>query len=271
MHPGEQHVVAQVIEMRYAAVFRPQVFDRRRYVDRTYAAPAKPHRHFGVEIEAAHPAAVCHHLPQGARRVDAEAEQRIADALPQGFQIGPPVGDHVAAHPYQWGARVEHRQPQNERMRIFQRGAHEFRDFVGGVLAVGIHGQHMGEAGFKRGFQAMQNRRSLALVVRQYHDFQPGILSGHGLEDLPGAVAAAVHHHPHRLPELPGFAHGLENRCAGVVAGNEHEMRAGGGCHLQAFIAVFMGEIPYFVLLAEILLKLGDEGFNLAIYLETLS
>src|SRR5258708_35699090 len=46
VHPAQQRVVAQVVEMRHAALLGSEVADRRCQVDRADAAPYQPHRGF---------------------------------------------------------------------------------------------------------------------------------------------------------------------------------------------------------------------------------
>src|SRR3569623_3482749 len=85
-HPGHQRIVAQIAEMRDAAFVDREKANRRRQVHRLAAAPALTHYCFRVEIEAAHPTLPAPHLAQRLDRIDAESEQRIADAGPQGFE-----------------------------------------------------------------------------------------------------------------------------------------------------------------------------------------
>src|SRR5258708_29846355 len=57
VHPGEEQVVAQIAEMRHAALGGAQVPHRHGNVERPYATPAQAHRRLSVEVEAPHPAA----------------------------------------------------------------------------------------------------------------------------------------------------------------------------------------------------------------------
>ena len=75
--------------MRDAAVLAAEIAHRRRQVDDGNAPPGQPDGRFRVEIEAPHPAGFLEYPQQRRNRIDAEAEQRIADSRPQASP-GPP-------------------------------------------------------------------------------------------------------------------------------------------------------------------------------------
>jgi len=82
--------------MRDTAFLRTEIADRRRQVDRPDAAPTQANRRLDVEIEAPHPKLAPHDPLEGRHRIDAKPKKRVADAAPQGFDVGPPVGDFPA-------------------------------------------------------------------------------------------------------------------------------------------------------------------------------
>src|ERR1700688_4142827 len=108
--------------MRDAAVLRAEIADRRRQVDRPDTAPTQANRRFDIEIEAPHPRLVAHDPLELSDRVDAKPEQGVADAAPQSFDLGPPVGYFAALNAEVGGARVEYRPAQHHRGRCHFRG-----------------------------------------------------------------------------------------------------------------------------------------------------
>src|SRR5450631_4317002 len=96
MHPGQQRIVAPVIEVRDPAFLRTEIADWRGQVDGPDAAPTQANRRFDIEIEASHPKLAPHDPLEGRHRIDAKPKKRIADAAPQSFNIGPPIGDFTA-------------------------------------------------------------------------------------------------------------------------------------------------------------------------------
>src|SRR5712671_1772958 len=93
MHGGEEQVVAQIVEMRDAALLRAKVAHRRWQIDRRNSTPAQADRGLSIKIEAPHPACSLEDLEERRDRIDAEAEQRITDPRPQRLEIGPAVRD----------------------------------------------------------------------------------------------------------------------------------------------------------------------------------
>src|SRR5450755_2115156 len=60
MHPGQQRVVAPIVEMRDAAFLRAEIAYRRRQIDGPHAAPAQTHDSLYIEIETPHPKLSAH-------------------------------------------------------------------------------------------------------------------------------------------------------------------------------------------------------------------
>jgi len=99
------------------------------------------------------------------------------------------------------------------------------------MLAVGIHGQHVGKTCCGSGFQAGQHGHALAAIARQHNHAQPWVLRCHGLQAFGAAVGAAVRHDPDRVPLRARAAHGVVNLGARVVAWNQNEVRGGSAGH----------------------------------------
>jgi hypothetical protein len=135
----------------------------------------------------------------------------------------------AALHPHRRRLRAEDRLPEHHRVRRLQRGLHEAGDVVHGMLAVRIHGQHMGEAGGLGFLQAGEDGRALAAIVRQRQDAQAGIGDGEVGEPPVRAVGAAVDHHPDRVPGGAGGADGVDHPRAGIVGRDQDEMGGRGG------------------------------------------
>src|SRR5258707_12266173 len=91
MHPGQQRVVAPIVEMRDAALLRAEVAHRRRQIDRPYAAPAQAHHSLHIEVEAPHPNLSAHDLEQRSDGIDSKAEQRTMNSRTQRFEISQPI------------------------------------------------------------------------------------------------------------------------------------------------------------------------------------
>ena len=229
MHPGEQGVVAQVSEVGDAAFFRREVAHGSGQIDGGQACPGQAHGGFGVEVEAAHETLAAHDARQRGDGIDAKAKERVANARAQRFQIGPAVGDFAAQHANARRFCAELRHTQHHGVRPRLRSLHEGRDEMGRMLSVRVQRQGVGEA-FARGLlNAVQHGGALALVGGQREHAQALILRGHVLQPGRAAVGAAVNHHPHGVPARARGGHGVAHFGAGVVAGDEHEMRARGG------------------------------------------
>lgn len=95
------------------ALLGSEIFDRRRQVDRFDAEPAHAHHGLRVKIKTPHPALPMHDLAQRRYRIDPKAKQRITNAGPQGFQIGPAVGHLAAVDTQTRRVRGEHRHTQH--------------------------------------------------------------------------------------------------------------------------------------------------------------
>src|SRR5450631_4878007 len=93
MHPSEQGVIPEVMEVRHTALRGPEIAHRRRNIDRLDASPAEPHHRFRVEVETPHPELPAHYSNERCDWIDAKSVQRIGDAGPQRFDIDPPVGN----------------------------------------------------------------------------------------------------------------------------------------------------------------------------------
>ena len=229
VHPRQQRVVTQVFEVRHATFFRREVTHRRRQVDRMHAGPGQAHGGFGVEIEAAHEALPAHHPHQRRDRVNAKAVQRIANAGAQRLHVGPAVGHLAPQHANARRLGAEHRHAQHHGGRRGLRGAHELGDQLGRMLAVRIHGQRVGEALARGLLDASQHRRALAAVFRLHQHAQAGVTRRHLAQPVGAAVGAAIHHHPDRRPHRARRRHRIAHLGARVVAGDEYQVRGGGG------------------------------------------
>ena len=96
------------------------------------------------------------------------------------------------------------------------------------MLAVRIHGEHVGEAGRECRLRAMQYRSALAAVARQDFHAKFRILPGHGGEPLCAVVGTAVDDDPDRSPLRARGAHGVVHLGSRVVAWNENQVRRRG-------------------------------------------
>ena len=210
--------------MRHTALVGVEIPHRRGSVERAHPQPAHPHDRFRVEVEAAHPDLLAHHLAQGRDRVHPEAEQRIADSRPERFEVGPPVGYTAPLHAQIRRARVEHRNTQHHAGRLGQGSRHELADKRAGVLPVGIHRQNVREAGGLRKFDAVQHGRALAPVPGQYDHLQTGIDLGHREQSFGRAVGTRIHHDPYGVPGTPCSLNRFIDSCARVVARNQNNV-----------------------------------------------
>jgi hypothetical protein len=231
MHPAQHNIVAPVAEMGHAAFIRPQVPHWHTNIMGRHALPAQSHRGLRIEIVAPHPTAGPHDLDQRHDGIDAEAEQRITDAVPQRLQIGAGIGEAAAPHAHQRCLRAKDRLPEDQRVRLGRGQRHEMLDAVGRVLAIRIHGQGVGEALGGRCLQPMQHGGALALVAGQYQHPQPAIAPRHGLQLGGRAVRAAIHHDPDRIPVCPGRPHRLQHQRTTIIGWDQYEMRSGGSHH----------------------------------------
>ena len=62
---------------------------------------------------------------------------------------------------------------------------------------------------------------------------RPGVVGRHGAQAVGAAVVAAIDHHPDGRPLAARGADGVIDLCAGVVTGDEDQMRGGRGGHGQ--------------------------------------
>ena len=182
MHPGQPDIVAHIMEVRDTALARRRGIAPARQcsIGRT-PRQAQPHRRLRIEVEAAHPALPLHDVAQRRHRIDAEAEERIADAAPQRLQLRPPL-EIRRPRTRSRGAWLEYRLAEPWRPGARCDAAMKSRDQPGRVLAVGIHRERVGEAGRRRLAQPVQHRGALALVVRQHEDRRPGSSCGRCLQ-----------------------------------------------------------------------------------------
>src|ERR1039457_2018046 len=139
MHPGQQRIIAPIIEVRHAALLGTEIAHRRGQTARRQPKPAQTHGHLDIEIEATHPWLTAHDSHQRLYGIDAEAEQRIVNAGPERPKIGPPVRDLAALDTHPRCTGVEKRLAQNQRLWLLDGGSPESAEGVGPVLAVPIH------------------------------------------------------------------------------------------------------------------------------------
>lgn len=210
VHPEEQHVVPQVVEMRHSALFGTEVAAGCRDVEDRKAAPYEPHGRFGIEIEPPHPGTLVHDCDQIRDRIDAEAEQAVADRSLPGFAIGPPIGDPAPAETDGRRAGVEDRLAEDDGLRPLLRSFHEGDDEVRRVLSVRIHGEDMRETASLRGFDPVKHRRALAAIDAERHHRQSRILRFHAPEGSQAVVSAAIHDDPNGRPGMARLAHRLK-------------------------------------------------------------
>src|ERR1700678_637240 len=64
VHPRQQQVVAQIVEVRYATFVGAEIAHRCFDPDGPHALPAQTHRCFRIEVEAPHPYMAAHHFTQ---------------------------------------------------------------------------------------------------------------------------------------------------------------------------------------------------------------
>ena len=93
------------------------------------------------------------------------------------------------------------------------------------MLAIGVQRQGVREARLSCHLQAVQDRRPLALVVRQYPNMQAWVLLRQGLKLVAGAVGAAIHNDKNRAPLGTGLGHGFQHLWPRVVAGDDDKVR----------------------------------------------
>jgi hypothetical protein len=219
VHPGQQHVVAPVAEVRDAAFLGREVLDRRVDIDRLDAAPGEAHDGLGVEVEAAHPRLAPHHRDQVGDRVDAKAVERIADAGEQRLQVGPSVGHAPAAHAQQRRRLASNTGlPEHHGLGPRLRSACMKGDQVGRVLAVRIHRERMREArvSARRRSGPCSTAAPLPRLLGSMNHAQAGVVRGHLAQPFGRAVGAAVGDDPHRAP-LARAARTVENRRSPVL------------------------------------------------------
>ncbi len=106
------------------------------------------------------------------------------------------------------------------------------------MLAVGIHGQYVGEPLRGGLLQPVQHCRALALVAGQHKHAQARVGRRLLLQPLGAAVGAAIHHHPYRRPVAPRLAHSVANLGPRVIAGNQDEMSGGRLSHAKVNLRV---------------------------------
>jgi hypothetical protein len=68
------------------------------------------------------------------------------------------------------------------------------------MLAVGVHDEHVCEAGGCGGVKAIENRGAFTPVALPAEDAKTGIPAAHLANGLFGPVGAAIDDDPHRLP-----------------------------------------------------------------------
>src|SRR5215472_12203884 len=196
IHPGEEHIVAPVIEVRHAAFRRSEVTAGCGKISHRYAAPRQAHDRLGVEIEAPHPAGPLHHLKERFDRIHAEPEQGIGDPCPERLELGPPVGDAPPPQADARCARVEDRRAEDHGLGRRARCAHESPDALRRMLAVGVHGEHVRVAGARRRGEPIEDRRALAAVTRPDQHPQSRVVPPQPGKQSRRAVGAAVDDHP---------------------------------------------------------------------------
>ncbi len=135
--------------------------------------------------------------------------------LAQKFEIRRPLTRTLGA------AGVENRYAEHHARRVCRRGSHEVANSVGRVLPVRVHRQNVRVALTQGRLRALQYRSAFSAVFGPDKNAESGILLGHRLQSFSGAVIAAVHHDPHRVPLSAGSLNGFEDLTPGVVAGNE--------------------------------------------------
>src|ERR1700735_4696156 len=100
---------------------------------------------------------------------------------------------------------------------------------LGRMLTVRIYGHRMGEPACMSQTQAMQDGGALAAISRQHTNAQIRVVGSDAREFVAGAVGAAIDDNPDRPILSADCCDGVEQPCAGVVAGNDHHMSGGGG------------------------------------------
>src|SRR6187402_3933527 len=99
--------------MRNTTLAGAEISDRRRHANRPHAAPAQAHRDLRLEVEVPHSAPPLHDVAHRRNRIDAKAEQRIADAAPQRLQIGEAVRKLASIDAHRRRTGLEYRLPEN--------------------------------------------------------------------------------------------------------------------------------------------------------------
>jgi hypothetical protein len=208
VHSDEEEVVAQVSKMGDAAFGGGEVATGGGEVDDGMAAPDEADGGFGVEVVVAGVAGGVEDAEQGVGGVDAEAEEAVAEIAAEGFEAGEEVGDVMAEEAFAGGGVVELGGTEDEGGGILGRRGHEGSDAVRVMLAIGIHGEDVGEV-FGDGLaEAMENGAAFAAVGGLAEDPQVGGGAlGEGVEKLIAAVRAAVDHDPDGGPSNEGLAH----------------------------------------------------------------
>ena len=170
MHPGQQHVVAPVIEVRHAAFLGPKIAHRRRHD----CAACSPRQHSRTATSASKSKRRIHGWRRmtrssGCDRIDPKSEQGIVDPGPQRLDDWPrPVRQLAALHPQRRGAGVELRLAQDQRRGLGQRRRHEAPIWSAGCWPSESMVEHVREARRLRDARAVQHGRALAAVARQH-------------------------------------------------------------------------------------------------------
>ena len=104
--------------------------------------------------------------------------------------------------------------------RDFQKGG----DAVRGMLAVGIHGEDVGEAGLEGLLEGMEDRCAFAGILWKKDEAELRVGRVFKvLDGFRGAIGGAVDDDPERKAGFQGANDGLPEDRTGVVGGNENE------------------------------------------------
>ena len=146
MSRDEQEVVAEVSEVRHAAVLAGGVGDRRRDIDERHVRPCEADSQDRIEIKSA---CVVDRLHDAERRLDwikAESEKRVLGSGAEGFQCGEEISDQASLDPLQWRIGAEFWDSADTGVGVCLRDFHETPDHSSGMLPVGIHQKDMGKS-----------------------------------------------------------------------------------------------------------------------------
>lgn len=185
--------------------------------------PAEADGDLGIEIEAACEEGGAECFSERGDWVEAHAEEGVVDAPPEGGEVAPPVGDFSAFESDGWCGVIEDGVSEDEGLGVFGSELHEWFDVCCRVLAIGVHGEGVGEAEWLGEFDAGEDGGSLAFVLGESVDVEVVVgFCGECFEVIVAAVGAAIDDDKDVVPFFKSTGDGVFEEGARVV-GRDHD------------------------------------------------